>query len=531
MKKLLSLVLAVLLILGMANSLAEVDKSDFHYFEDGVTISTGRGDGFKFYGYNEDWVSPEDNLWLTTMKEYLNVTIENKWLVINDTTGANQNQWNLAMASGELPTIGGVDSALYEDLIEAGYVADMTEAYELYASDYVKSLADNSPDKAYMTRDGKLLGLPQVSPLFSNFDMLIIRKDWMEAIGETELPTTIDEVIELGQKFVDAQLGGENTYALCVGGAPLKTDWGGLQGFFMGHGVAYRSNCWVLDEESGELFYGPTDARMEEALLTLQGLYADGLIKEDYLVTGAATSFNAGECGIIYSVNFGPTRAVDLLALDPEADLIAIDIPTVDGEKPIYYESAVPSKFLFVNANATDEQKRAVVELVNLTQALFADFEYDWGYHRECSPVSAQYESAYARLLYYDEIAYAYETGDTTQFTSANAKSYYERLIAYEAGDLSMAKYYGIYRVPDGTYAVMNKAYKEGRIRNTEYLAPMTASMTEYMGPLDELLVNAINKVIMGEDISVWTAAVNEWYATGGQEMTDDANAWYAAQN
>ena len=46
---------------------------------------------------------------------------------------------------------------------------------------------------------------------------------------------------------------------------------------------------------------------------------------------------------------------------------------------------------------------------------------------------------------------------------------------------------------------------------------------------LDEMLGDAANQVIMGADISVWTDAVAEWYATGGQEMTDEVNEWYAA--
>ena len=58
---------------------------------------------------------------------------------------------------------------------------------------------------------------------------------------------------------------------------------------------------------------------------------------------------------------------------------------------------------------------------------------------------------------------------------------------------------------------------------------PETEFMQENRPMLDEMLVDAANQVIMGADISVWTDAVAEWYATGGQEMTDEVNEWYAA--
>ncbi|MGI6672278.1 MAG: extracellular solute-binding protein [Christensenellales bacterium] len=530
MKKQIALLVAVLCLFSTAFALADVNKEDFHYFENGVTLNVARVDGFSFYGYNEDWTSKEDNLWIKKFKEYLNIDFEYAFLLENNDWETYNTQLNLAIASGMLPTACSVNRAQYEELIEGGYMADMSEMYAKYASDHVKSMVEDSPELNYMTRDGKLYGLPVVSPTFGTYDMLVIRKDWMDAIGVTEVPTTIEGMIELGEKFVEAKLGGENTYALCVGGAGMGGSWGGLQGFFMGYGVPWVSNNWQLDETTGKLYYGPTDARMKEALLRLQEMYKVGLIKEDYLVTGAAASFNAGEAGIIYSINYGPINAVDLYALDEKVELIGADIPTLNGEKPIYYDSAIPGSFLFVNANATEEEKRAIVEGNNLTQALFSDFSYDWGYHRGASPLVAQNESPYMRVLYYGEIAEAYETGNTDHFTSANAKTYYERLVAFEAGDRSLGKYHGIYRVPDGTYGVMYRALQEDRMRNTLYVAPSTESMLEYQGMLDELLVNAANNVIMGQDISVWEAAVDEWYATGGQEMTDDVNEWFELQ-
>jgi len=528
MRKFLVLVLALSLVLGCAGT--GFADEEYTYFDDGVTLTIARNDTFSFYGFDDEWTSTDDNKWLDVIKETLNVDFEKLWETEND-IDTYYTKWNLAMAAGELPDFAGVNRTTYEALLEAGLVADMTEYYDKYASDSLKALIEGSPEQSYMTRDGQLMGFPCVRPSMDNYDVLVIRKDWMDAVGVTECPQTIDEMIDLGKKFVDAGLGGENTYALCVEDT-IGCGWGRLTGFFQGYGIPYANGYWMEDEETGKLYYGRTDERMKDALLTLQSLYSEGLIKEDYLVTSAKESFTAGECGIIYSICYGPVNAVDLYALDENLDLIACDAPTLDGSAPDYYVNAIPGVFYFVSVDATDEEKIAFVECLNLIQDLFSSFDYDWGYERGSMPFTPcdQMESAFQYAKYYDEIEYAYTTGDTNSFLTANGKNYYTRLINFEAGDRTLGKYDGIYRVPDGTYSVINKAMKDGRVHNSYYTGASTESMQEYQDMLDELLTNAENQVIMGADISVWEDAVAEWYATGGQEMTDDANAWYAAQ-
>ena len=528
MKKLFLFVLALCLALPSVGALAEVDKANYTPFEETVVLTSAKNDGFNFYGEDENWVSPEDNPWLTYIKDYLNVEIEYLWITQNDGDGY-ATKWNLAMAGGEIPVVAGVQRATYESLYEAGLVADMGEAIEKYASDNLKSFIHGSVEETYMTRDGVLYGLPDVRPSMDNYDVIVVRNDWMEKVGVTEVPTTIDGIIELGRKFVDAGLG---QYVFAVSGAKATTGWGGLQGFFQGYGISWAQGYWDKDEE-GNLFYGMTDSRVADALLTLQGLYKEGLIKEDFLVSSVAESFNAGETGIVYSVCYGPVNCIDLFNLDAEADLISADIPTVDGEKPVYKVNAVPNQLIFVSKDATEEQKEAIVKVMDLQQALWSDMEsdIDWGYHRGANAFSPadQYEGTFQYAMYYDEIEHAFTTGDTESFLTANGKTYYNRVMNYLAGDTTLAKYYPIYRVPNGTYNVINTAMKEERVLNSYYTAPETEFMQENRAMLDTLLEDAANQVIMGADISVWEAAIEEWKATGGDEMTEEVNEWYAA--
>ena len=61
------------------------------------------------------------------------------------------------------------------------------------------------------------------------------------------------------------------------------------------------------------------------------------------------------------------------------------------------------------------------------------------------------------------------------------------------------------------------------------YNGPLTENMSLYQSSINEALNSAAIKVIMGEDISVYEKAVETWYASGGQAITDDVNAYYAS--
>ena len=62
------------------------------------------------------------------------------------------------------------------------------------------------------------------------------------------------------------------------------------------------------------------------------------------------------------------------------------------------------------------------------------------------------------------------------------------------------------------------------------YDGPLTENMSLYEATLESELNNAMIKVIMGEDISVYEKAVEDWYANGGQDITDEVTEYYASK-
>ena len=501
-----------------STTVSTTSVNPFGKFDKTVTIHIGKVDSFSFYGQHNDYTSSEKNVWIDSMKDKLNVEFVFDWIVKDG--ASNTVKWNTAIASGKIPDMGVIDRATYESLIEAGMMADTKKAYDTYASPLLKSLVTPSYELPYMSRDGKLYGLPMTNSYPQNFDVLVVRQDWLTKVGK-KVPKTIDELVDVATAFKNAKLGGDKTYGLAVG----NTRWGSLSGFFQGYGIPY--GVWAQDA-GGKTYYGNTDTRMKEAILKLQSMYKSGLLRQDYLVANTVESVTAGEAGMLYSICSGPVNAVDLYQKDPNVDMIGAEIPTVDGKLATYYDSAVPNSFVFVNKNFTNQE--AAVKVVNLIAQNLSDMNYDWGYIRGACPIgSVMYEKPFSFCEYAREIEYAYTTKDTSKFTTANAKTYYNRLIKFEAGDRTLGKYHPIYRVNNGTYAILNDAYESKRIVNTIYNAVDTETMLEKKAILDKLLNTAMHKVIMGENIAVWEQALSEWSATGGQKMTDEVNAWYKA--
>ena len=72
---------------------------------------------------------------------------------------------NLAIASGEIPDYMSVGYSTYKELLEADMIADLTDVFEQYATDDLKSImyADGGAMAENVTKDGRLYGITPVS--------------------------------------------------------------------------------------------------------------------------------------------------------------------------------------------------------------------------------------------------------------------------------------------------------------------------------------------------------------------------------
>ena len=108
----------------------------------------------------------------------------------------------MAIASNELPDLMDLPPEEFSELANAGMLADITEAYDTYASDLLKETieVDGGVQLASAKVDGKLYGLPQLSAADGTCDLLWIRTDWLDNLG-LKAPTTMDELLEVARAF------------------------------------------------------------------------------------------------------------------------------------------------------------------------------------------------------------------------------------------------------------------------------------------------------------------------------------------
>lgn len=517
------------------------DKDPFGKYEPGITLRGAYfvSGGTQFIPGNPDYDSPEQNLFIQAYKDRLGIDVVYDW--VSADVEAYDTKWNMAMAQKDLPDFGLVNAPQYKMLLEAGLVMDMTDVFEEYASDKYKEFlaADGGATLGYSTQDGRMMGLPITGAQPDSIAILHIRKDWLDELG-MEVPTTIDELTEAAKAFKENGMGGADTYGIIASKEAFEYDLG-LRGFMNGYG-AYPG-AWVKDE-AGNIAYGSTLENIKEPLLKLQELYKEGLINKDFAVTDytiAKEDVASGKVGIAYGTYYLATGTADAAQNEQEAEWAIVELPTIDGSPAIAQSSVKRSQFIFVNKDCKNPE--AVVKLVNLEMDLIYNDDpevvkkhttHAVGEGDDAQQIQA---SKYVATVYFsgipwqnkiihEDIMRARETGNK-DWTISISETKFEVCEQFEEGDITQWNQYHIFG-PNGTFSVISKMWDDDRIILDEYQTLPTQTMTEKEEILDDALKTAMIKVIMGEDISVYEKAVDDWFKNGGQIMTDEVNDWYA---
>lgn len=182
---------------------------------------------------------------------------------------------NLDAASGQSADVTNVNWATYQDMVAAGYLADITELVNAW--DQWPNYADVIKDQ--ITIDGKVYGLASATTF-----TIFYRKDVLEAAGiSTEQPATWEAFYDLCDDIVS------KTGAIPAG-FPAARAWGGgtwEEGF---------RHIWLGYAQSNEI-YDPADGKWvvkSDGLLKAFQVY-ETLAKNNWLTTEALLSPNPWE--------------------------------------------------------------------------------------------------------------------------------------------------------------------------------------------------------------------------------------------
>lgn len=540
-------------IVDATDAAGEVIPEEINYYgySEPVTIKIGvsysAASDFTFLGGE----TVEDNAWMNLYREN-NIIPEIMWEV---DPSQEATKLSTAIMSGDYPDVFQGTGAEYANYVESGAVADITEAYEKYASDELKEYmaTDGGMALESLYVDGKLYGLPKVTDPYADIDVMWIRLDWLENLG-LEIPQTMEQLKEVAYAFTynDPDGNGKNdTYGLALDGVDVLTNSiGNVEPIFRAYGVYLDDDgLTYLEDENGEIYWGGDNAEgMKQALQLLRDMYAEGSIAKDFVTMNSSSIFSetgAGNCGIWFGPNWGAMDpAVNASKNDLNCHVVAAPVPTGNVEVTKAYAAATPSTVYFVSSQC--ENPEVFIKLWNLSVK----------YQNTAYCTADEYNMYYGDSLNYTgwkmsliaggapngrttnkALVAALESGDSSALDAKQMENYssmktYIDSVAdgtFDPNDTTMARGLALYTVhadPQSAWSVIHEMMANDDYVLSAYNGIPSETVSNATGTLEKMLIETIIKVITGADeVDSYDTFLKTWYAMGGQDAIDEANA------
>lgn len=295
MKKLVSLLLAVALLVSVFSTLAVAEEK--------VTVSllTTR---------NSTATNDIEDVWFFKyLAQKMNVDFELEQTLETDqrislmfaSDSVPDLVWGIRLSNNDVMVYGMQEGMLlnWKDLITPELMPNTYQAMQDYPDAFTASTAP----------DGNIYTLPMITGssyytntgTFSAAIRMYINKDWMDACGITELPTTLDEYLEVLRTFKEKDpMGlGENNIPLIGNQEKDKTFVWNALGF---HGTATQAYGTSFDLKDNQLVLPCYTEEAKEFITFYNTLYNEGLISPDYFTldqTAARGLMASGVCGVL----------------------------------------------------------------------------------------------------------------------------------------------------------------------------------------------------------------------------------------
>lgn len=369
---------------------ASSDYEPLGAYEETVPLSIGRGTVTN--PKLPDGASYENNAYSDWVKDRLNIQCTNAFEAMEGED--YDRQVSLAIASEELPDVMIVSKDILDELVENDLIADLTESYQNYASDYIKNIYDSYEGRCLgsATYDGKLMALPSTNPDDAP-GQVWIRQDWLDALGikideDGNSIISREELEMVAKEFVEKDPGNSGnpvgiafSYTMDgsnnLGIAAINNSFGAFQ------------KLW-LQKEDGTVYNGSTSPEMKESLAFLAGLFEKGLIDPQFGtrtwedITALMTN---GQTGISFGVWHIPDWLLsNVKSMDPAASYTSFALDNGSGKVSAAHSNAAGS---YIVVRKGYEHPEAAVKIVNL----FHDERVTSKTLAEDAPAVAEYES------------------------------------------------------------------------------------------------------------------------------------------
>ncbi|WP_053377837.1 extracellular solute-binding protein [Paenibacillus sp. FJAT-27812] len=493
-------------------------------------------------------ITPEQNAYFKDLKEMMNIDVKYKWTV---PSGQYEQKFALAMASGDLPDILELDPKNFEKLKKQDMLADLSEAYEQYASPTLKKYMESDGGFAMKTysSDGKQLAVPAFEDPFLSTQLLWIRKDWLDHLN-LQAPKTIDELEKVAEAFVKNdpdQNSKDDTYGISL----QKTlfFWGfDVRGLFNGFG-AYPSigdaqTAWLKDGDD-KLKAGLIQPEVKTVLGKLQSWYQNGILNKEFALKDenkAVEDITAGRVGLVFGEWWYPNWPLNLnVDNDPKAEWIAVQIPGLDGPGKSLVPKIRAGKVFAVNKKFKNPE--AAIKMINFyiemgnKQYLEKNkaengYVYNWFNPRIYNP--AQIDTIYTEVnKTMDAKLTEIELDDENYKNVADVFKAGTDYLAGNTANASKGVNWGQYysrAAKEGGWGTTRKIKETQAFVNNEFFGLPTITQVEKGAQLDKLMQESFTKIIMGAPIDEFDKFVASWKSLGGDQITQEVNEWYSKQ-
>ena len=471
----------------------------------------------------------EDNAYTRYLKEILNVQNQSIYMERED----RYNDYvNVLVNDHTLPDVLVVcDRETLYNLVENDLIEDLTEVYANCTSPRIKAMYNSYGSQLLGagTFDGKLMALPE-AVIDHGPCLLWLRKDWMEQLGLEE-PESFEEAMDIIQAFQENRMGAEE------GEEPvgLVCDTNLVSVTSQNYSVepvfekfyAYPRR-WIKDE-NGEIVYGSLTKETKSALAYLRELYKRGILDQNFALRAQNNLRDLvveGKCGAFFGLWWTPNNPLmDEIENDPEADWEPYYLTADYQEKNNVYTSFSDNKYVVVRKGY--EHPEIIMKIVSVLfdYSRFEDKEnadeinsyFGLNVDPTARPlvINVDYNEAIYNVT--KDIRRVIAGTQKESNLSALEKSYYSACIKYLSGEDVTAEDWAAYKsrisavgvLVDGNYKPLQRQYLE-------------ESDGEVPNILASLEKNAFIQLIMGEQpMDYFDTFVQEWYAQGGQELTE----------
>ncbi len=474
-----------------------------------------------------------NNVWTRAYLDELGIRLKYQWTV----DGSQYTQkLNMVIASNSLPDFFVCNAEQLAMLHDSGMIADMTSAYDQYASADTRKVIEQDPTgyKASFI-DGQMMGLPSTDSSPGGAAVLWIRNDWLKKLNIPQ-PKTMQDLVAAAQAFVEKDPdgnGAKDTFGLAFC-KNLWSSFADMTGIFNAY-HAYP-NIWIKDA-SGRVVYGSVQPEMKPALRLLQDMYRLGLIDKEFGTKDAVKVSEdalSGRVGIEFGAWWNPSWPLQTSKIkDPNCDWVPMNILSADDKPALaQYNCAVGS---FIVANKNFQHPEALVKMMNMWTGIILHptvekaLKYVADYNNP-GVVYYKYITVFAwepngNINKWEHMRDAIKTGIMSDLTLEEQLTL-QVIDKYTKGDTTKWEGY-IEHGPEGSMSCIQRVRDGAGLCNLFYGAA-TPMMADKMPALVKMQDETIMSIILGADVdSTFDKFVSDFRKLGGDAITEEVNQWY----